>query len=137
MMRIIYGGIRIQGFLVGVYADRYPEAVERIGERVRQGLMAHREDLRDDFDRLPETFVGISAATTTARWSPASPTSAASRSNGGLRGSRSACPNCQGGAAHRARTVDDDRRAEKNRALDRLILCAHLSAATVVENDCR
>lgn len=59
MMRIVYGGIRIQGFLVNDYAARFPEAVEKIAEWARRGLVVRREDVRDGFDRLPETFVAL------------------------------------------------------------------------------
>jgi NADPH-dependent curcumin reductase CurA len=59
MMRIVYGGIRLQGFLVGDYAARFDEAIEKIGEWARQGLVVHRDDVRDGFDRLPETFASL------------------------------------------------------------------------------
>jgi NADPH-dependent curcumin reductase len=59
MMRIVYGGIRIQGFLVRDYTARYPEAFEKIGDWAQQGLIVHRDDVRDGFDRLPETFASL------------------------------------------------------------------------------
>jgi NADPH-dependent curcumin reductase CurA len=59
MMRIIYGAIRLQGFLVSDYADRVSEALDDLIEWDRAGLLAHREDIRDGFDHLPDTFASL------------------------------------------------------------------------------
>lgn len=59
MMRIIYGAIRLQGFLVPDFADQMPQALERMSEWDRQGLLAHREDVRGGFDALPDTFASL------------------------------------------------------------------------------
>jgi NADPH-dependent curcumin reductase CurA len=59
MMRIIYGAIRLQGFLVPDFADRMPQALEQLAEWDRQGLLAHREDVRDGFAALPDTFASL------------------------------------------------------------------------------
>lgn len=71
MMRIIYGSIRLQGFLTRDYADRFGEARERLLAWDREGLLAHREDVRDGFDQLPavfaELFTGGNAGTLIVR----------------------------------------------------------------------
>ncbi|WP_126174542.1 NADP-dependent oxidoreductase [Altericroceibacterium xinjiangense] len=59
MMRIIYGAIRLQGFLVPDFADQMPQALERLSEWDRQGLLAHREDVRAGFEALPDTFASL------------------------------------------------------------------------------
>lgn len=59
MMRIIYGAIRLEGFLVTDFADRMPQAIKRLSEWNRHGLLAHREDVRDGFEALPETFASL------------------------------------------------------------------------------
>lgn len=59
MMRIIYGAIWLQGFLVPDFADEMPQALEQLSEWDRQGLLAHREDVRDGFDALPDTFASL------------------------------------------------------------------------------
>jgi NADPH-dependent curcumin reductase CurA len=59
MMRIIYGAIRLQGFLVPDFADRMPEALEKLSQWDREGLLAHREDVRDGFAALPDTFASL------------------------------------------------------------------------------
>lgn len=59
MMRIIYGSITLRGFLLNDFSAEIPEAQEQIGTWAEQGLLAHREDIRDGFDALPETFMAL------------------------------------------------------------------------------
>lgn len=56
MMRLIYGGMRMQGFLMGHYADKFAEAVKELDAWEKQGLIKHREDIREGFDSLPRVF---------------------------------------------------------------------------------
>jgi len=59
MMRIIYGSITLSGFLLNDFSTDIPDAQKKIAEWAKQGLLAHREDLRDGFDSLPETFMAL------------------------------------------------------------------------------
>ncbi|MCC2981325.1 NADP-dependent oxidoreductase [Sphingomonas sp. IC4-52] len=59
MMRIIYGAIRLQGFLVPDYADRYEEATTQLAQWLAAGELVHREDIRDGLEQLPETFASL------------------------------------------------------------------------------
>ena len=59
MMRIIYGAIRLQGFLVPDFAEQMPEALDQLAQWDREGQLAHREDVRDGFEALPETFASL------------------------------------------------------------------------------
>lgn len=56
MMRLIYGGIRMQGFLVGHFVERVDEALHDLTEWERNGQLAHREDVRSGFTSLPTAF---------------------------------------------------------------------------------
>lgn len=56
MMRLIYGSVTMQGFLVGDYADRHDEAIEVMRGWVKSGKLKHREDVRPGFDKILETF---------------------------------------------------------------------------------
>ncbi|WP_162300089.1 NADP-dependent oxidoreductase [Kineobactrum sediminis] len=56
MMRLIYGGIRMQGFLVGHFADRFDNALRDLTEWERSGRLAHREDVRSGFAAIPGAF---------------------------------------------------------------------------------
>ena len=59
MMRLIYGGIRMQGFLCGHYADRFGEAAAALRAWSKDGKIAYREDLRNGFENLPSAFADL------------------------------------------------------------------------------
>jgi NADPH-dependent curcumin reductase CurA len=59
MMRIIYGAIRLQGFLVPDYAARFEEATTQLAQWLSEGKLAHREDVRVGLEMLPETFASL------------------------------------------------------------------------------
>lgn len=71
MMRLIYGGIRIEGFLVRHHLEIIPRALAELAEWNAKGLLAHREDVRPGFEALPETlsllFKGANNGTLLAR----------------------------------------------------------------------
>jgi len=56
MMRIIYGEIRINGFLITRHADLQPQALKDLRAWNDKGILSHREDVRDGMKDLPETF---------------------------------------------------------------------------------
>ncbi|CAN5489936.1 NADP-dependent oxidoreductase [soil metagenome] len=59
MMRIVYGSITLQGFLLTDFSTDIPAAERQTAQWAEQGLIAHREDVRDGFDCLPETFMAL------------------------------------------------------------------------------
>lgn len=59
MMRIIYGRMRLQGFIVSDYAAFLEDAMAALKAWDEAGLIAHRTDIRDGFSRLPETFAAL------------------------------------------------------------------------------
>lgn len=56
MMRLIYGGIRMEGFLVGHFEARHNEALTDLTRWQRSGQLRHREDVRPGFEQLPTAF---------------------------------------------------------------------------------
>jgi NADPH-dependent curcumin reductase CurA len=59
MMRIIYGSITLQGFLVGNYASEAGAALEELRTWMASGEIVHREDVRYGFDAIPATFAAL------------------------------------------------------------------------------
>lgn len=59
MMRLIYGGIRMQGFLCGHFAARFSEAVAALKKWTEAGQLVYREDLRHGFENLPGAFQAL------------------------------------------------------------------------------
>ncbi|WP_189620165.1 MDR family NADP-dependent oxidoreductase [Novosphingobium colocasiae] len=71
MMRLIYGCIRIEGFVGRHHPEAIPMALADLADWTAKGLIAHREDVRPGFDNLPETlsllFSGSNQGTLIAR----------------------------------------------------------------------
>jgi len=59
MMRLIYGGIRMQGFLVSHFVERIPEAIAALREWADAGKIVYREDLRTGFENLPGSYLSL------------------------------------------------------------------------------
>ena len=59
MMKLVYGRLRMEGFLVGDYADRYEEAITAIRGWANTRQLQGRYDLRNGFNTLPGAFVGL------------------------------------------------------------------------------
>jgi NADPH-dependent curcumin reductase CurA len=59
MMKLVYGRIRMEGFVVGDFSDRYAEAMSAIRDWSAEGLVQSRVDLREGFSALPGAFVDL------------------------------------------------------------------------------
>lgn len=53
LMRLIYGGIRMQGFLASAYSALFPQAMADLARWIGEGRLLHREDLRIGMEHLP------------------------------------------------------------------------------------
>ena len=75
MMRLIYGSIRMEGFIARQHPETAPQALADLADWNARGLIAHREDVRPGFETLPETlsllFAGANQGTLLARISDA------------------------------------------------------------------
>ncbi|WOE75632.1 NADP-dependent oxidoreductase [Alterisphingorhabdus coralli] len=56
MMRLIYGGITMRGFLVGDFAAEWETARADLKAQYESGAIVYRNDLREGFDQLPQHF---------------------------------------------------------------------------------
>jgi NADPH-dependent curcumin reductase CurA len=59
MMKLVYGRIRMQGYLVGDFADRFSDAIDRLRAWADAGDLTVRVDRRTGFDQLPIAFVDL------------------------------------------------------------------------------
>jgi hypothetical protein len=59
MMRLIYGSLRMQGFLMGDFAAETPAAIEALRRWTDAGELAYRDDLAHGFEALPESLLGL------------------------------------------------------------------------------
>jgi NADPH-dependent curcumin reductase CurA len=56
LMRLVYGSIRMEGFLASNYREQFPQAMSLLAEWIGQGKLVHRVDLRTGMDVLPLTM---------------------------------------------------------------------------------
>ncbi len=59
MMRVVYGSIRLEGFLRSDFLEHVDEAVGRLREWAEAGELVHRVDLRRGFREIPLTFTDV------------------------------------------------------------------------------
>lgn len=59
MMRMVYGSVTMRGFLARDFSDKFPEALDNIRAWTESGKLIHREDLREGFEQLPETYLSL------------------------------------------------------------------------------
>lgn len=59
MMRVIYGAVRMEGFLVSDFAQEVDQAIADLKQWYESGEMVHRVDLRHSFDNLPDAYADI------------------------------------------------------------------------------
>lgn len=53
LMRLVYGDIRMQGFLASTYCRYFPQAMADLALWIDQGRLLHREDVQIGMDLLP------------------------------------------------------------------------------------
>lgn len=67
MMRVVYGSVRIEGFLLGDFITESRDAITQLREWADAGQLVHRVDFRKGFDQLPsilsDLFTGGNSGT--------------------------------------------------------------------------
>lgn len=56
LMRLVYGSIRMEGFLASNYIADFPRAMSCLAEWIKQGRLIHREDVRLGIEVLPRSL---------------------------------------------------------------------------------
>lgn len=51
--------VRLQGFIVSNYSDRFGEALDQLARWVNDGKIKYTETVIDGFDKLPDAFLGL------------------------------------------------------------------------------
>jgi hypothetical protein len=59
MMRLIYGSVRMQGYLMGDYLADVPAAIADLQAWTAAGKLAYRDDIRHGFETLPDSFLSL------------------------------------------------------------------------------
>lgn len=56
---VLVNRVRIQGFIVSDFAERYREGLGQLTEWVREGKLRYREDIVDGLERAPAALIGL------------------------------------------------------------------------------
>jgi NADPH-dependent curcumin reductase CurA len=59
MMKLVYGRVRMEGFVVGDFIDRADEARAALGTWLDEGRLVVRVDRRDGFEHLPAALIDL------------------------------------------------------------------------------
>jgi NADPH-dependent curcumin reductase CurA len=59
LVLIVTKRLRVQGFIVGDHADRYPAFFAEVGPWFRGGKIAYRETILDGLEQVPSAFAGL------------------------------------------------------------------------------
>ena len=59
MMQLVYGSVRMQGFLLQDYASEIEKGRADLRNWIDSGRIKHREDIRPGFEKLPETYAAL------------------------------------------------------------------------------
>ncbi|GAB4016606.1 NADP-dependent oxidoreductase [Spirosoma koreense] len=56
---VVYKFLRIQGFLIGDFSSRFPQAINQLQEWLQQGKITYSETILQGFENLPKAFIGL------------------------------------------------------------------------------
>jgi NADPH-dependent curcumin reductase CurA len=56
---LVFRRSRMEGFIVGDYASRFPEAIEELSTHLREGKLKHHETILDGFEKMPDALMGL------------------------------------------------------------------------------
>lgn len=56
---ILWKQLRIEGFIVVHWQDRWTEGIEQIKQWITEGKIKYRETITDGFDKVPDAFIGL------------------------------------------------------------------------------
>ena len=49
----------MQGFIVGNYEDKFPEAVKQLAQWLKEGKLEFSETIVEGFDNIPKAFLDL------------------------------------------------------------------------------
>ena len=59
MMQLVYGSVRMHGFLLHDYIEDFDPCRADLRQWIDSGLIKHREDMRPGFENVPATYASL------------------------------------------------------------------------------
>jgi len=59
--------LRVEGFLVGRWVDRWMEGLTAMADWVKEGKVKARETVVDGFENMPDAFIGLFTGESTGK----------------------------------------------------------------------
>jgi NADPH-dependent curcumin reductase CurA len=56
---LVFRRSRMEGFICGDYAERFPEAIEVLSAHLRAGRLKHKESILEGFEKAPEALMNL------------------------------------------------------------------------------
>nr|WP_294899210.1 NADP-dependent oxidoreductase [uncultured Pedobacter sp.] len=56
---LIKNSVLMQGFIVGNYAEKFPEAIKQLSQWLKEGKLKYAETIVDGFDNIPQAFIDL------------------------------------------------------------------------------
>ncbi|MBM7705067.1 NADP-dependent oxidoreductase [Metabacillus iocasae] len=57
--QLLINSALMKGFIVGDYAEQFPEGIKQLGEWVQQGRIKYSENIVEGFENVPSAFLGL------------------------------------------------------------------------------
>jgi hypothetical protein len=57
--KIVKNSLKLQGFIVRNYEDRFPEGIQQLGTWMQEGKLTHEETIVEGFVEIPQAFIDL------------------------------------------------------------------------------
>jgi hypothetical protein len=57
--KIVKNSLKLQGFIVRNYEDRFPEGIQQLGKWMQEGKLTHEETIVEGFEEIPQAFIDL------------------------------------------------------------------------------
>jgi hypothetical protein len=58
-IKIVKNSLKLQGFIVRNYEDRFPEGIKQLGTWMQEGKLTHEETIVEGFHEIPQAFIDL------------------------------------------------------------------------------
>ena len=56
---LIRKSVLMQGFIIGNYAEKFPEGIKQLSKWLQEGKLSYTETIVEGFDTIPQAFIDL------------------------------------------------------------------------------